>query len=109
MPPIRKLVEGWTGRITLDCIKNGAALDGTGLTVTAIDLVGSDGTVVDTSGDFGWETQASGVAYYDPDPSDFVASKSPYKVRVQVTDGGGKVVWFPDGEPEQIAVYARGV
>ncbi len=109
MPVIHEIVEGWTGRLTFQLQTNGANLDGTGLTVSALDIVGNDNTVVDTTSDFGWETQASGTVYYDPDASDFVAAKSPYKVRYQVTDGGGKVVWFPNGKADQITVYARGV
>ncbi len=109
MPVIHELVEGATARQTFQLQRDGANLDGTGLTVSALDIVGSDGTVVDTSGDFGWEVQAGGTVYYDPDAADFVASKSPYKVRYQITDGGGKTVWFPNGKADEIKVYARGV
>lgn len=106
---ITEVVEGWTGRLTFQLEKNGANLVGTGLTVTALDLVACDNTVIDTAGDFGWDDEAGGIAYYDPDASDFQAAKSPYRVRYQVTDGGGKVVWFPNGKPDEIRVHARGV
>jgi hypothetical protein len=109
MPVIQELVEGWTGRLTFQLQNQGVNLDGTGLTVSALDLVGSDGTIVDTSGGFGWVLDTAGTVYYDPDASDFVASKSPYRVRYQIADGGGKVVWFPEGKADEIKVYARGV
>ena len=109
MPQIYELVEGWTSRLTFQLTDDGAAFDGTGLTVSALDLVGNDGTAVDTASDFGWATQASGIVYYDPDSADFVASKSPYKIRYQLTDGSGKVRWYPNGKPDEIKVHARGV
>lgn len=106
---VTEVVEGWTGRLTFQLQVNGANLDGTGLTVSALDVIANDNTIVDTTGDYGWVTQGSGTVYYDPDASDFQAAKSPYRVRYQVTDGGGKVVWFPNGKPDEIRVHARGV
>jgi len=109
MALLTEIVEGWTSRLAFQLLEDGAAMDGTGITVSALDIVGADGTVVDTTGDFGWITQASGTVYYDPDATDFIAAKSPYSVRYQLTDGNGKKAWHPSGKPDQIRVYARGV
>lgn len=113
MEKVTEIVEGWTGRLswTLEHQLQGAtaatAIDGTGLTVSALDVTGADGTVVTTTGDYGWITQASGTVYYDPDADDLLAAKSPYRLRFQLTDGTGKVVWYPDGHAKEIRVRAR--
>ncbi len=109
MALLTEIVEGWTSRLSFQLLEDGAAMDGTGITVSALDIVGADGTVVDTAGDFGWITAGSGTVYYDPDATDFVASKSPYSVRYQLTDGTGKKAWHPNGKPDQIRVFPRGV
>lgn len=109
MALLTDIVEGWTSRISLQLYEDGVALNGTGLTVSALDIVGSDGTVVTTTSDFGWITASAGTVYYDPDATDFVAAKSPYSVRVQLTDGSGKVAWHPNGKPDTIRVHTRGV
>jgi hypothetical protein len=109
MAQLTEVVEGWTGRLTFQLYDDGAALNGTGLTVTALDLVGNDGVAVTTTADFGWLVQASGTVYYDPDAADLTAARSPYKVRYQITDGSGAIVWYPNGAPDTIAVHRRGI
>lgn len=102
-----EVVEGWTDRLALQLSEDGVALDGTGLTVSALDLVDCDGTVVTTTGDFGWLTQASGTVYYDPDAADLTAAKSPYRLRVKLTDGDSQVRWYPNGAPDTLVVHPR--
>lgn len=97
MKIIGSVIAGDTARILLPLLEDGAAFDATGLTVTDLLITGYDGTVVDTIGDFGWSAQLTAVAYYDPDAADFVTAKSPYAVRVKLTDGGGKVRHHPSG------------
>lgn len=109
MARLKEIVEGWTSRLSFQVLDDGAAADRDGLTVTALDIVGNDGVAVDTSNDFGWIDDSVGSVYYDPDAADFVASKSPYRVRYQLTDGSGKVAWWPDGAADTIVVHARGV
>ena len=104
---VTEIVEGWTGRLSFQLTEDGVNLVGTGLTVSALDIVGADGVPVTTTSDFGWITQLTGTVYYDPDADDLVASKSPYRLRFQLTDGSGKVVWFPNGAAEEIRVRAR--
>lgn len=100
------IVEGETTRLTIPLLEDGVALDGTGMTVSDVLLTGSDGQAVDTTGKFGWATQGSGLAYFDPASADFVAGKSPYHVRVKVTDGSSKVRFYPNGGRAEIVVLA---
>lgn len=109
MAKLTEIVEGWTARLSFQLKDDDVAISGTGLTVSALDIVGSDGVAVDTTGDYGWLVQASGTVYYDPDSADFVASKSPYRVRYQLTDGSSKVAWYPNGAADTIIVHKRGV
>lgn len=112
MAAIQKLgtiVEGETTRLTIPLLEDGAALDGTGMTVSDVLITGHDGQAVGTAGKYGWATQASGEAYYDPAATDFVVGKSPYRVKVQVTDGNGKVRFYPNGQRAELTVLsARG-
>lgn len=104
MAVIAELVEGWTERVTLTLKADGTAVNLTGLTLTDLLITGKDGTQVDTTGDFGVLVAANGTIFYDPDSSDFVAAKSPYRVRAKVTDGSGKVVFFPNAASDVIVV-----
>jgi hypothetical protein len=94
---IGSVVAGNTDRIKLPLLENGAAFDATGFTVTEILIRGNDGTVVDTSGDIGWDDQDASVAYYDPDADDFDAGNAPYSVRITLTDGASKTRSYPRG------------
>jgi hypothetical protein len=102
--PLTSIVEGWTQRLTFTLTSDGSAYNGTGITVSDLIITGRDGTAVDTTGDFGWVTASAGTVYYDPDAADFSASLSPYFVRVKLTDGSGKIAYFPNGEPAQLTV-----
>lgn len=104
MSVIAKITEGETARLTLPLLEDGTALNGTGFTVSDLLITGNDGTVVDTTGDFGWVTASAGTVYYDPDAVDFVTSKSPYRVRVKLLDGSSKVRYYPNGAPAEIVV-----
>ena len=78
---------------------------GTGLTVTDLMITGREGTAVTTATKFAWAVQASGTITFSPAAADFVATKSPYKVRVKLTDGNGKIRFYPNGEPAGIKVW----
>jgi hypothetical protein len=105
MSVLTSIVEGWTGRLTFTLKADGTALNGTGLTLSDCLLTGKDGTQVSTTGDFGWVVQASGTVYLDADAADFEASKSPYQVRFKLTDGDGKIVYFPNAEADYLIVH----
>jgi len=111
MSALLDITEGWTGRLTFTletkatANSDAEALDGTGLYLTDVIVKGSDGTAVETSGDFGWVTQDEGTVYYDPDAADFSAALSPYSIHFEVTDGAGQKVYFPNGKAGEIRVH----
>ena len=107
MAVLDNVTEGWTGRLVWTLKANGVAFDGTGLTVSDVILTGADNSLVDTDGDFGWVDATAGTVYYDADPTDFVAPNSPYRIHVEVTDGSGKVVYWPNGKGDEINVYPK--
>ena len=102
---IREIVEGETDPFILPLEEDGVALVGTGLTVTDLMITGREGTAVTTATKFAWAVQASGTITFSPAAADFVAAKSPYKVRVKLTDGNGKIRFYPNGEPAGIKVW----
>lgn len=107
MSLLTEIVEGWTARLTFTLLSDGAAFVGTGFTISNLYITDARGRAIDTSGDFGWVTAAAGTVYYDPDASDFEAGNGPYTVRFEVTDGNGKVVFFPNGQADQILVRKK--
>jgi hypothetical protein len=101
---IRDIVEGETDPFILPLEEDGVALNGTGFTVTDLLITGTEGTAVDTTSKFAWAVQASGTITVSPAAGDFDAMKSPYKVRVLLTDGSGKTRYYPNGEAVGITV-----
>jgi hypothetical protein len=95
---IAEVVEGETARLVLPLTEDGVALDGTGFTVTDLLITTAEGQPLDTTGDFGWVVEADGTVYYDPDATDFEAGHSPYRVRVKLTDGTGKIRFYPNSK-----------
>jgi hypothetical protein len=99
---VAETVQGDTARIVLQLQEVSTAgvlgnLDGSGFTVTDLLITTSEGQPLDTGGDFGWVSAAAGTVYYDPDATDFESAHSPYRVRVKLTDGGGKIRSYPGG------------
>lgn len=107
MSLLTEIVEGWTGRLTFTLMTDGVAFVGTGFTITNLYITDARGRAIDTTGDFGWVSAAAGTVYYDPDAADFVAGNGPYTVRYEVTDGASKVVFFPNGQADQILVRKK--
>jgi hypothetical protein len=97
-------IAGDTARLVFPLLEDGVALDGTGFTVEDLLVTGNDGTVIDTTGDFGWHDQAGGKVYYDPDAADFTTAKSPFAVRAKLEDGAGKIRHYPNGAPAFLVV-----
>jgi hypothetical protein len=98
---IDELVEGETDPRIWQLTETSVAgvtsnLDGTGLTLSDVILTGADGEPVDTSGKFSWNSQAGGTVKYAQDAADFKALKSRYTVRVKLTDGNGKIRFYPN-------------
>jgi uncharacterized phiE125 gp8 family phage protein len=88
------LVEGWTGPIDETLQKAGVAENLTGMTVALL-LQKASGAAVDTAGDVTITDAPAGKVRYSPDPTDLLAAETPHVARWQVTDGAGKVVFFP--------------
>jgi hypothetical protein len=88
------LVEGWTGPIDEILQKAGVAENLTGMTVALL-LQKASGAAVDTAGDVTIMDAPAGKVRYSPDPTDLLAAETPHVARWQVTDGAGKVVFFP--------------
>ena len=94
------LTEGRTGAVPFQLLENGVAKDLTGATVELL-LKKRDGTLVDTAGDVSVTNTASGLVSYSPDATDLTYADAPYTGRFKVTDGGGKVFFFPEGNPDR--------
>jgi hypothetical protein len=111
MSRITDVVEGWTGRLTFTLMSQApsaavaSAFVGTGLTLSDLVLKNQTGDLVPTAGDFGWVSAAAGTVYYDPDAADLLATGGAHTIRFQVTDGAGKVVFFPSGKADEIKVF----
>ncbi len=107
MSLLLSVTEGWTGRLGPFVLKvDGTPQNLTGLTV-ALMLRGRNGELVTTTGDteLANQTTTPGGVYWDPDAADLAYRQSPYRMHFQVTDGDGKTVFFPNGQPDEIAVY----
>lgn len=91
-----ELVEGWTGVLDFILKADGVAVDLTGMTVELL-LYKADGTQVDTTSDLTVTDAAAGTVRYSPDGADLLASETPHRSRFKVTDGSGKIVYFPNG------------
>lgn len=101
---LKPRVAGDTSRRTYQLTEDGDNLVATGFAVSDLLITGNDGTVVDTAGRFNWVSAPAGTVYYDPVADSEVATKSPYRLRVKVTDGGGKVRYYPSGAPAEYVV-----
>lgn len=113
-----EITAGWTGELGPFTLKR--TVDGV---TTAMDLTGFAGsdivlklaletdpeTFVDTDGDVRIDsTPTSGKVYYTPDEDDFVSPAFPatvYRMRWELTDGSGHVVFFPSAEGSRIKVW----
>ena len=99
-------VAGTTGPQDFKLLVDGVAADLTGKTVALI-LTGRDGVVVDTVGDVSVTGVLTGEVRYSPDSTDVPAANTPYTARWAVTDGAGKVVFFPSGAADRWNVFAQ--
>jgi len=88
---------GWTERIKYDLAHDGEALVLTGLTI-GLRVYDCNGNPVTFAGTVGIANATEGTAYFDPAPTDLKSSESPYSVTWSVTDGAGKVAFFPREE-----------
>lgn len=105
--PLTELVEGWTGALPFTLNADGVPVDLTGLTVQIVLKDGADTLVKDTTAGISTSSGSTGgVVVFTPSSSgtDFVAARTPYKIRFRVTDAAGKVVFFPNADEDLILV-----
>jgi hypothetical protein len=96
---------GWTAPIEHSLLHDGATFNGAGMT-PAIILTDKNGAAVSVSGSVAWANSAVSRVRYSPAAADLVAAKSPYKMHWKVTDGAGKIAFYPQGAPIMLTVYA---
>jgi hypothetical protein len=101
-----KVIEGWTGPLDFQLKADGAVPAGTlaGMTVTLV-LVDANGAAVDMTGKIAVTDAANWKVRYNPAGPDLVFAKGPYLARWKVTDGAGKVVFFPNDEADVWQVF----
>lgn len=105
---IAEIVKGWTTEIGPFTLKiAGSPVDLTGFDAEDIILLvatGGSETYSETDGDIRIDADpTTGKVYYSPDAEDFDVGN--YTVRFKVTDGTGKVAFFPNGVPDYIRVH----
>lgn len=105
--PLMSIVEGWTGALPFTCLADGSPVDLTGLTLNII-VKNQAGTIVKQSSS-GITVTASTAGQWEYSPSSssgdlFLASQTPYRVRLKVTDAQSKSVYFPNDEESLIEV-----
>lgn len=114
--PLMSIVEGWSGPLlfTLQTQTSSQSspqpFDLTGLTIKIV-LKNSAGTLVkDTTAGITVTGSTSGQLEYAPATSSgdlFLAAKTPYRVRFQVTDALAKSIYHPNDEEALIEVNPR--
>ena len=93
-PSLFELVEGWTDPIVVNLLKAGDTPSGTmaGMSVELV-LMDNRGTALTTSGDVAITDSVNWQVTYSPDAGDLI--EGAYRGRFKVTDGSGKVAYFP--------------
>jgi hypothetical protein len=89
-------VEGWTVPLDFQLKDDNVAVNLTGMTVALV-LQDNNGVVITPAGTTSIFDAVTGKVRFSPAAADLVASKSPYTARWKVTDGAGKVAFFPSG------------
>jgi hypothetical protein len=91
-----EVIEAWTGDLDFQLKNDNVAVNLTGTTVVLI-LQDNNGAAVTLAGTTSTFDAVLGKVRLSPNAADLVAAKSPYNARWKVTDGAGKVVFFPSG------------
>ncbi len=112
-----EIVEGWTQELEAFRLwSDGAPVNLTGLTLDLIvtDKSGAAVTIDRSSqlrvdSDQSWDatTQVGGRGkfYLTPTAGQFLNSATPHTVRAKLTDGSGKIAFWPNGAPDTLIVY----
>lgn len=102
------VTEGWSQELGPFNLKvDGASLDLTGLTIDVILRTGKGVFVSVSSGQIRMDPDQvahKGDVYFTPTTNTFANSSSPYSMHWKLTDGASAVVFFPNGEADQVGV-----
>jgi hypothetical protein len=98
--------EGWTAPIEHTLEHDGATFNASGIT-PSLTLKDKDGNAITFTGTVTWADSSVSRIRYSPAAGDLVASKSPYKLHWKVTDGSGKIAFYPQGAPIMLTVYPQ--
>jgi hypothetical protein len=94
------VTEGWTGPLDFALMADGAPLNLSGLTIELV-LRDRDDALITTTGwaaTFGAPTE--GRVRVSPTADALVHAVTPHRAHFKITDGGGKVVFFPGGDAD---------
>lgn len=102
---LTEIVEGWTDALPFTLNADGVPVDLTGLTVSVY-LKDNRGTVLNASTSGVTIVDATGgtVSYTPQSTSEFVATRTPYKIRFQVRDATTSIVYFPNVDEDLLKV-----
>ena len=99
------LVAGWTEPIRQQLLADGAAFNGTGVTLD-LQLTDRWGGKVKTAGKVAWSTAATGIAQFTPAAEDLKAEGSPYGARWVVTVSS-EVAYYPNSKDPDVWIVGR--
>lgn len=103
---VYNVVVGWTSPIDIDLKDDGATPSGTlGGTVTLI-LKDASGNSVDFTGNVTIQDATNWRVRVSPDSGDF-STAGVYRGRIKVTDGSGKVAYFPNSFWDRWIVHSE--
>lgn len=94
------LVEGWTGGIDYTLKADDTAYDLTGCSVQIV-AYDKNNTLLTLTGSMSIVSAVAGSVRFSPGAGDILASNSKMHVRFKVTRSDSKIVFFPNGEPEE--------
>lgn len=111
------IVQGWTGTLgPFTLMADGSAFN-LGSYSVAIEIKNGAGTDMSAAGTVTKLTQSGatvGQVTYAPHANDFVRSTGMlstrgerFTMRFKVTDGSNKIQYFPNGQPDEIYVFAE--
>lgn len=99
-----EVVEGWTDPLDFTLKVNGVPKDLTGMTVL-LQMWDNAGNAIILTGSTSVPTPASGLVRFSPGSGDLTQARSPIKARWKVTDAGGKIGYFPNGDADRWMVF----
>lgn len=103
---VERIVEGWTNElpawITTD--REGALINLSGMTVDLI-LTTKEKVSAAGAGTLRVDDTPSTARVYFTPTAELVNAEQPYRVRLKITDGDGKIVYVPNAGPGLIEVF----